>query len=123
MRCVRSLICLAFFSCATVASASTEYGFVKWVSVRASDGLIWFTLSAGDPRIFPPPSRSTRPACATQGYWVIPNEGAPAGRMLYDALLRAKGDGVPVVITGTGTCTRWPDGEDADIVQVGGINF
>ena len=122
MRCARAMVCVALISCAPLAEASTEYGMVNWVSIRASDGLIYFSLtSANNPILFPPPSRTPRPACATQGYWVIRSESSAVGQMQYDALLRAKAGSVPVIVYGAATCTRWPDGEDAETVQVGGI--
>jgi len=121
MRCVSAMVFVGLISCTTLAEASTEYGLVNWVSIRASDGLIYFSLTSTNTILFPPPSRSARPACATQGYWVIRNETSAAGQMQYDALLRAKASSVPVIVIGAAACTRWPDGEDAETVQVGGI--
>jgi hypothetical protein len=118
MRMVRIWMLSLMLVCAAPSYASTEYGFVKWVGVRASDGLVIFALTTNSNPHFPPTTRTTKPACATAGYWVIRDENSAAGARQYDALMRARAANLVVTIVGAGTCARWPDGEDADFVQV-----
>lgn len=100
--------------------ASTEWGTLKWIGVRATDGLVYFALQ------IPPypystyyPPRTPRPACATQGYWILGDIAKPAVRLQYDLLLRSREMGIPLRVDGLGTCTTWPDAEDVETVQYG----
>ena len=102
--------------CPGPVHGSQEYGFVSWVGVRASDGLIIFAIS-NYPHV-PASTRTSKPACATAGYWVIRDENSTAGARQYEAVMKARFAVRTIAVYGTGTCTRWPDGEDADFVQV-----
>jgi hypothetical protein len=94
----------------TAAHASTQVGKVTDLYVRASDGLIYFVLD-GAP--------DERPACAANhSYFMIKSETSLAGRHQYALLLAAKMAGKTVTVVGFHTCTRWPDGEDVDQVQL-----
>ena len=118
MSTLRGLVLAFVFAVPTLACASSEYGFVDWVGIRASDGLIIFSLTTrGNPN-FPPSTRTAKPPCATQGYWVIKDENSATGQRQYDAVMRAKAANLTMVVVGSATCTRWPDGEDADLIQV-----
>jgi hypothetical protein len=89
--------------------ASGQLGRVIKIQVRASDGLILFYLD-GTP--------STKPACAgTNTYWMIKDEKSETGKRQLAMLMAARAAGLPVAVAGTGTCTRWPDGEDVDVVE------
>jgi hypothetical protein len=49
---------------------------------------------------------------------MIKNENSVAGKSQISLLLAAQAAGKPVAITGAGTCTRWGDGEDIDVLVV-----
>lgn len=110
---MRYLLAVAMFLTVNLASASTQMGFIDWVTVRA-DGLVYFSVSNSSGYTWIPP-RTTPPACATQGFWVIRSETSMAGQMQYQALLK---EGSLVIIVGTDSCTRWPDAEDVDSLQI-----
>jgi hypothetical protein len=90
--------------------AGWQSGKIAVINVRASDGLHWVVLE-GQPQ--------GRPACASvQIYWIIKDENSVAGKSQISLLLAAQAAGKPVSITGLGTCTRWGDGEDINVVAV-----
>ncbi len=93
------------------AIAGTQTGFVKDIYVRDSDGLILVDLMG---------TASGHPVCALQPYWIIPNETTDNGKRLLSMLVAAQSAGRVVQIIGKDTCTRWPDGEDIDVVGVTG---
>ncbi|MGO4521586.1 hypothetical protein AB4076_13325 [Dyella sp. 2RAF44] len=94
--------------CASTALAGGQSGNVTNVSVRQSDGVIYFTLD-GTP--------TGRAACAaSNNLWIIANENSESGKKQFAQLLAAKMNGTPITVLGTGACTRWPDSEDADTV-------
>jgi hypothetical protein len=102
------LIITAFITLPSFAGSQT--GLVANISVR-TDGLHWFTLS-GD--------RGSMPEC-TNGhftYWMIKNENSTYGKSQFSMLLAAYMAQKPVTIIGTGSCTRWGDGEDIKTVQL-----
>jgi hypothetical protein len=88
--------------------AGSQTGLVTNINVR-TDGLHWFTLS-GD--------RGAMPTC-TNGhftYWMIKDENSTYGKSQFSMLLAAYMAQKPVTIVGTGSCTRWGDGEDINTV-------
>lgn len=90
--------------------AGTQTGKVTSLKVRASDGLIYFTLTG---------QHSNAPACtAGTNYWMIKNENSETGKRQFAQLLAARSTGATVEIVGAGTCTRWFDGEDVDQVDI-----
>jgi hypothetical protein len=93
------------------AMAGGVVGTVVDIVTRASDGLIYVDIS-GTP--------TGQPACATHSYFIIMNETSAAGQKQYALLLVAKASGLSVSIGGNNTCTRWPDGEDINIITLTG---
>lgn len=102
------LILLLFFSAYTYAG--TQTGTVGSVIVRASDGLVYFTLENG--------SLDNRPSCATKGYWMIKDENSNAGKQQYSMILAAHASRKVVKVVGMNTCSRWADGEDVNYIQI-----
>jgi hypothetical protein len=93
-----------------LATASEVTGNITYLEVRDSDGLI-YTVIAG--------ARSAKPACAQSTYYfMIKDENSGTGKRTYAMLLAAKLAGKAITVYGTGTCTRWPDGED-----ISGVNL
>lgn len=104
MNSVRTALILSLFLVTSVgAAAGTASGNILMLIARTSDGLTYFTLSG---------ATTGAPACATGGYWMIPNENSDVGKRVYAAALAAKISGAQIQVVGTGTCTRWGDGED-----------
>lgn len=93
--------------CTSVAFAGFGQGRVTQIIVRASDGLVYFFLNA-------PPT--DRPSCATQPYWMIKDENSEVGKRQLALLMEAQATGREVQVQGFGTCTRWVDGEDVNVV-------
>jgi hypothetical protein len=109
----KSISSAVAFSCliANPAVARTQTGKITDFFVRNSDGLIYFFLdSASD----------NRPACAGSSYFMIKDENSAAGKRQLAVLLMARSTGQTITVYGTGTCTRWPDGEDVDTIQIRG---
>ena len=95
---------------AAPAIAGEQFGTVNVLNVRDSDGLLWVSLT-GTP--------SDRPLCAANTtYWVIPDEKTDTGKRLYATLLAANIAGRAITIHGSNSCSRWPDGEDIDFIEV-----
>ncbi len=92
----------------SAASAGSQTGTVQILYGR-SDGLHLVTLSG---------AHMNKPACASWDYWIIKNESTSFGRSQFATLLAAKLSGDQVSITGDGTCSRWPDGEDIQSVYI-----
>lgn len=111
MRLLSLLILLSVSLCLSPVPsvAGTQQGFVTSVLVRASDGLVYFFVS-GTP--------SNRPSCATGAYWMIRDETSVAGKQQLAQLLTAYAAGTTIVVYGTNTCTRWPNGEDVEVIQM-----
>ena|SRR5688572_21149118 len=104
---------LLLFVCAlvpTLSSAGTQTGTVSYVTVRASDGLVFFRMVGG--------TKTGAPACATGDYWIIRDENSNAGKQQYTMLLAAQASGKVVNISGLNTCSRWINGEDVDYIQI-----
>lgn len=100
---------LAFLSASTAFAGGVVTGTVTQVVVRASDGLVYVVVS-GTP--------TGKPACAVGGYWMVANETSDVGHKQYAMLLMAQATGTRITIWGSGTCTRWGDGEDIDTIFV-----
>lgn len=91
-----------------VAQASEITGTVRYIKIRASDGLHFVEIN-GTP--------SARPACAaTYGYYIIRQEQSDVGKAHLAALMSAYFARRPIYIRGSGNCTRWGDGEDIEEV-------
>ncbi len=92
------------------AQAGTQTGTISQLTVRASDGLIILYMN-GTP--------SDRATCAAhQPYWMIKDENSTSGKQQLAQLVTAYAAGRTVNIVGMGTCTRWGDGEDIDLVNL-----
>jgi hypothetical protein len=90
--------------------AGMQQGFITSLFIRASDGLVYFYLN-GTPK--------ERPSCAKAlKYWMIQDENSTAGKQQLAQLLTAYASGKTLIVYGTNTCTRWPDGEDVDIIVI-----
>ena len=104
---MRKLIYISLLLCslftAPAWAAGTQTGQVTMVMVRASDGLVWFNMNG---------KATGHPSCAFYNYWMIKNENSNAGKQQLTQLLTARASGQAITVTGSGTCTRWPDGED-----------
>lgn len=92
------------------ANAGTQNGTVDALHIRASDGLVYFTLKGS--------TKTGSPACATIAYWMIKDENSAAGKRHYAALLAAQMSGKTIYVTGSNTCSRWSDGEDVDNISI-----
>lgn len=91
------------------AHASHVRGKVELLWARATDGLLYVRVT-GTP--------TTRPTCAAATpYYIIQNESSELGRIQYAMLMSAYLAATPVEIIGSGTCTRWSDGEDIESVN------
>ena len=88
--------------------AGSQSGTVDYITVRASDGLIYFTLKGE--------SKVGNPSCATIGYWMIKDENSNSGKQQYSMVLSAQASGKIISVTGMNACTRWSDGEDVDSI-------
>jgi len=85
------------------ALAGSVVGRVAYLTVRASDGLVYVNMDV---------PATGQPPCATNPYFVLTNENTDTGKKQFAQLLAAKLTGQTITITGANACTRWPDGED-----------
>lgn len=104
-----SLALLALFVSISAHAGGSQTGQVTQVTARASDGLNLVILT-GTP--------SGHPACATHLYWIIKDENSETGKKQLAMFMTAQATGKSVSVAGLGTCTRWPDGEDIDSVNL-----
>lgn len=99
------------FVCTSLAChAGNQEGKISRLYARAGDNLHLVELTGG--------TKTNSPACATNGYWLIKDENSTAGKSQFSQLLAAQLAGKTVAITGLGTCTRWSDGEDINVVVI-----
>lgn len=106
---MKSLLAALLLCATSLGHAGSQSGTVNALHVRASDGLVYFTMVGSKPG---------SPACATIAYWIIKDENSASGKRQYAALLAALVSGKTVHVTGTNTCTRWSDGEDVNQISV-----
>lgn len=99
----------AYFLVIGTAMAGDQVGQVLDIQVRAPDGLNIIELSG---------SHSSKPACASFSYWLIKDENSTAGKQQLALLMAAQASAQTVQIVGSGTCSRWPDGEDIGAVII-----
>lgn len=107
---MKQLIGILLLALAFNVSAGSQSGTVGYVIVRASDGLVYFTLKGG--------TLNDRPDCATIAYWMIKDENSNAGKQQYSMILAAHAAGKTVSVRGMNTCNRWSDGEDVNTIQI-----
>lgn len=87
--------------------AGDQTGKVSNISIRASDGLHFFEVQGAS---------YNKPSCAGYSYWMIKDEKSAVGKSQIAQIMLAYSTGKSVAIRGSGTCTRWPDGEDVDLI-------
>lgn len=90
--------------------AGSQTGKVTNLLVRASDGLVYFTIDG--------PAKVNSPTCARVNYWMIRDENSEVGKKQYAMLLAAQASGREIVVQGMNTCLRWNDGEDVNYLQL-----
>ncbi|WP_323141134.1 hypothetical protein [Massilia phyllosphaerae] len=90
-------------------AGGVQTGKIKFLTLRGSDGLILVDLDG---------PLSGKPSCASYSYWIIKSETSLVGKQQLAFLLAAKTMNQTVSISGTGSCTRWHDGEDIDAIQL-----
>ncbi len=105
----KSLVIFFSLSFALNTLAGTQTGTVDYIIVRASDGLVYFTIS-GD-------TASYKQLCKNT-YWMIRDENSNSGKQQYSMILAAHASGKKVRVVGMGTCIRWSDGEDVNYIQI-----
>ena len=103
-------ICVIISVCTvnSYAIAGEVIGTVATLIVRSSDNLHYVTLTG----IY----SGTQPSCATHNYLMIKDESSTGGKSQYAMLMSAWLAGKLVRVVGSGSCTRWSDGEDIDSV-------
>ncbi len=107
---LKAMAAAVMAACTVGAHAGTQTGTITQLTVRASDGLIIVYMS-GTP--------SGRAACAANmPYWMIKDENSTSGKQQLAELVTAYAAGKTVNIVGMGTCTRWSDGEDINLVNL-----
>ncbi|WP_330961514.1 hypothetical protein [Photobacterium sp. 53610] len=108
---MKTLFGIFLASCLFTSAAYAGYvkGTVIKLIVR-DDGLHYVHI-AGEMK--------DRPTCAqNHTYWMVKDENSVYGKSQYSMLLAAKASGKVVTVSGTGTCTRWKDGEDIQYVSM-----
>jgi len=91
-------VLMASMSAASFSIAGDATGTVSYVTVRDTDGLVYFWLSG---------AHTNPPACANgTGYWMIANENSETGKRHFAMLMLAKAMGMTIHVSGKNTCTR-----------------
>ncbi|MDY6993106.1 MAG: hypothetical protein SVR94_10955 [Pseudomonadota bacterium] len=92
--------------------AGSQTGKLKWLDIRAADGLIYFTLM-GEAAV-------NRPPCAkhSYSYWVIKDEQSLTGQQQLQLLNLALMHDKVISVSGFDTCSRWADGEDVNVIRI-----
>ncbi|MFN3900695.1 MAG: hypothetical protein ACK4GU_11540 [Alishewanella aestuarii] len=106
IRCLIVFFALSLFQ----SKAGTQEGYIDWINVRASDGLIFFALKDG--------IKHNSPTCAANNYWMIRDENSEAGKKQFALLLTAQAAGKKITVVGMNSCQRWGDGEDVDWIRL-----
>ena len=106
---VIAAISAVLFITGSRAQAGTQTGYVTFLEVRDTDGLIYFGLSG---------TASGKPTCAVFPAWTLPNEGSETGKKLFALLVSARTAGQQVSVNGKNTCVRWGDQEDVASIRV-----
>lgn len=87
-----------------------QTGQVTKITIRQSDGLHYFNMSG---------ISSDRATCAEgHSYWMIEDENSPVGKHQLSLLMMAMASGKTITVYGTGTCSRWGDGESVDAISI-----
>jgi hypothetical protein len=109
MKAVLPVLAVIGSSWSLAAGAGNVTGTVSHVLVRQSDGLTYFYIAG---------TATGKPSCATNTYWIVMNENSTAGKGILALMMAGQASGKTVSIYGNNTCTRWPDGEDIQFVDV-----
>ncbi|WP_105900742.1 hypothetical protein [Vibrio gangliei] len=88
--------------------AGSQTGVITNLTVRASDGLIYFYMNG---------ETKNKPECATYNYWMIRDENSNTGKQQYSLLLSAFASQTKVTVEGMNSCIRWKDGEDINVIR------
>ncbi len=104
------IMCLFMLNSYGVVFAATYVGKVDTIQIRDSDGLISVEVIGN--------KFGTQPDCAKYNYLLIKNENSPTGKRQLALLMLAIATKKIITITGAGTCTRWPDGEDINSIAI-----
>lgn len=107
--CLYLSLALGLLLGSTSAGASEVQGAIIDFQARSSDGLHYLHMNG---------SRTTKPACATQNYFMIKDESSRAGQSQVAQILTAQATGRSILVLGSGTCTRWVDGEDIELIKL-----
>lgn len=99
---------LVFFE---LSYAATETGYIDYIIVRDSDGLVYFGLKESQ-------LEGQKPACASKSYWMIRDENSATGQQQLSVLLSAQMAGKKITVYGYDQCTRWGDGEDVNAIRL-----
>lgn len=91
----------------TASVAGTATGRIASLTTRASDGLQIVVVQG---------ALSGRPSCARYDYFMIRDEKSDTGKTQFAMLMAAFLSGKSVRVDGSGTCSRWGDGEDIEAV-------
>ncbi len=102
---------LLLLTIVSIGFTSTVEGTVKYVKVRASDGLIYCEINGT--------IQGTRPSSAsnTEYYMINSSNSSIVNRQLA-TLLTAKASGSNVKIYGSESCNAWNDGEDINTISM-----
>lgn len=106
---LRKLLVVLGIALTSSAYAGEQFGKVSGLIVRSNDGLHYFWLEG---------TSHNKPACATNTYWMIADENSTAGKAQLSIILSAQAQQKPIKVVGTGTCSRWRDGEDVNYIQI-----
>jgi hypothetical protein len=104
-----ALIGLLYLSALGTAIAGSQTGKIVFLHVRSTDGLIIVDMNG---------PVTNRAACASYPYWLVEDEKSNAGKQQLAMLMAAHLAGKTISLNGTGTCSRWPDGETIGTVTV-----
>ncbi len=104
-----TVLCVTLCVIASPAMAGSQVGYVAFLEVRDTDGLIYFGLSG---------TGTGKPACAVFPAWTLPNENSETGKKLFALLMAARATGQQVSVSGKNACVRWGDQEDVASIRV-----
>lgn len=103
----KTVLTLILLSISNYAASGSQSGKVKDIVVR-NDGLHWFILDG---------TRHDMPPCAKFSYWMIEDEKSDYGKSQFSMLLTAYLSNSTISVAGTGTCSRWRDGESVKSIK------
>lgn len=78
------------------AASASEQPSARITNISIDTGGPYLFLATG--------SRTTKPACATDNYWAIPNPTSDNSKAILALLINARTNGISVMIVGMGIC-------------------